>query len=136
MPPRLPDDVLQERPPHFGEPDENGGVVPVVLGEKESLRIDLHQNVPIGDRLELEDEDRVVIAESREEPAVHEERGHPVGRAFDDPVELQDQLPGVGNGNAASVSHFRRIQTRQVSGPATSFGIASPASFRASLIWP
>ena len=66
------------------QPNQHGRVVAIVLREKEGARIELHKDLALGNCPQLQHQDRLVVAESREETTIQKEGGHAIRSPFCD----------------------------------------------------
>ena len=82
--PRFHHDFDQQRAWHLREPNQHGRVVAIVLREKEGARIELHKDLALGNCPQLQHQDRLVVAESREETTIQKEGGHAIRSPFCD----------------------------------------------------
>ena len=87
----------KQRPRHVRQANEHGRVVPVVLGEEESVGIELYEDVPLGDGAELEDENGIIVAEAREETTTQEEGWQAIRPACGDVREREQEAARVRN---------------------------------------
>jgi hypothetical protein len=71
-----------------------------MLGEEESPRVELQQSVSVVDRPKLQHQNRIVVAESREKTAVHEEGRHAIRSALGDVREPEQQTAGLRDRDA------------------------------------
>jgi len=83
--------LSQECGRHIGQTNQDCRIGAIVLGEEERRGIELHEHVPLADRGELQHQHGVLIPEPREEPAIHEVRGHAVGTALSDVGEPEQE---------------------------------------------
>src|SRR5437879_6897928 len=93
MAPRLRHDIDQERARDCRQAYEDGGIVPIVLGKEEGAWIQLHQDITLADRCQLEHENRVIVAESCEKPTIQEEGRHTIRPAPPTVGELRKNPP-------------------------------------------
>ena len=83
MTPRLGHDIGQERGRHLGQANQHRWIVSIVLGEEERSWVELHQDLALADRRQLENENRIVVAEAGEKPAIQKKRWHSIRPALD-----------------------------------------------------
>ena len=70
MAPGLGDRLGKQGTRHLRQPNQDRRIVSVVVREEECGGIDLHQDVAVVDRRELQNEDLVIVPESSEKPTV------------------------------------------------------------------
>src|SRR2546423_6719199 len=78
MPPRLRHDIGEERSRNLCEPDEHRGITAIVLAKEERIRVQLHQDLALADRRELQNEHSIIVPETREKPAIQKEGRHAI----------------------------------------------------------
>jgi len=92
MPPRLRHDIAEERSRNLCESHKHCGIIAIVLRKEEGARVQLHQDLPLADRRELQNEHCILVPEAREKPAIQKEGGHPIRPALNDIGKVQQKL--------------------------------------------
>jgi len=71
-----------------------------MLREEERARVQLHEDFALADRRKLQNEDRILVPEAREKPAIQKEGGHAIRPALNDIGKVQQELSSGVDGHS------------------------------------